>query len=512
MLEHFTDTYLDLMDDLQQAHISSYQRWAYTATHFSAYLDLDLSDLNNPIFNLHDEVRAMPQVFKYVRFNALQIGVTSGNGVAYINQNGGYAVILENTTLGPHNIIGLPAGTYSIASSGFDVGGSYLTEDNLPDVTINQGETLTFTALTTGGLITVFSKLPIVPDTTPPSTPNNLQGTAISDTTIDLIWDASTDNIAVAGYRLYRDGSEIATTTGTVYRDMGLVELTQYDYTVSAYDFATNESNQSTPLTITTLVRVNQPPIANAGADQNIFDSNNDGTETVTLDGSGSSDPDGAIVSYTWRETTNTIATGINPVVNLAIGSHSIELTVVDNDGATSTSTVVISIIDTSNTVHIWLEAESANPLTTPMQILNDPNASDAEYISNTNGGSSYDIAPINGRASYNFTIPIAGNYKIWGRVIAPVDFQDSFWIKVDNGDWMTWAVTLGSTWFWDDVSDFGQGAMIFPLISGNHILTIAYREENTKLDKLFITNDATIPTGVGDIPTSAVIFINSFE
>lgn len=53
----------------------------------------------------------MPQVFKYVRDKAVQIDVTSGDAAAYINQDGRYAVIIQNATRGPHKVIGLPAGS-----------------------------------------------------------------------------------------------------------------------------------------------------------------------------------------------------------------------------------------------------------------------------------------------------------------------------------------------------------------------------------------------------------------
>ena len=101
----------------------------------------------------------MPQVFKYVRDKAVQIEVTSGHvSAAYINQDGRYAVIVQNSEQGPHEITGLPAGTYGITSSGKAASGGYLIETPSADVTIATGETLTFRVPTTGGLITVFSK------------------------------------------------------------------------------------------------------------------------------------------------------------------------------------------------------------------------------------------------------------------------------------------------------------------------------------------------------------------
>ncbi|MDY6969819.1 MAG: hypothetical protein SVR08_14330, partial [Spirochaetota bacterium] len=90
-------------------------------------------------------------------------------------------------------------------------------------------------------------------DSTPPSQPQSLSASAVSQSQIDLTWDASTDDVGVAGYKVYRDGSEITTTPGTSYSDTGLSASTEYSYTVSAYDAADNESNQSDPASAMTL-------------------------------------------------------------------------------------------------------------------------------------------------------------------------------------------------------------------------------------------------------------------
>ena len=86
------------------------------------------------------------------------------------------------------------------------------------------------------------------------------------------------------------------------------------------------------------------PPTADAGPDQTLTDSDDDGSELVTMDGSGSSDPDGTIESYVWTEDDVEIATGVNPQVNLSVGVHTITLTVTDDDGATDTDEVVITV------------------------------------------------------------------------------------------------------------------------------------------------------------------------
>jgi len=92
-------------------------------------------------------------------------------------------------------------------------------------------------------------------------------------------------------------------------------------------------------------VSANQSPTANAGADQIVNDSDNNGAETVTLNGTSSSDPDGVISSYIWMEGETQIATGIAPSVSFAAGVHTLTLIVTDNGGAASTDTVQVTVV-----------------------------------------------------------------------------------------------------------------------------------------------------------------------
>ncbi|MBF0225318.1 MAG: DNRLRE domain-containing protein [Desulfobacterales bacterium] len=92
-------------------------------------------------------------------------------------------------------------------------------------------------------------------DTQDPTSPTNLSAQAVSSSQINLSWTASTDNVGIAGYRIFRNGSEIATITGTNYQDQGLNAATSYTYRVSAFDAAGNESALSSPATATTIVQ-----------------------------------------------------------------------------------------------------------------------------------------------------------------------------------------------------------------------------------------------------------------
>ena len=100
----------------------------------------------------------------------------------------------------------------------------------------------------------------LAPDTTPPTIPAGVTATAVSSSQINISWAASTDPVVtgqitsgVAGYKIYRNGTQAGTATTTNYADTGLTASTTYSYTVSAYDVAGNISAQSTAATATTL-------------------------------------------------------------------------------------------------------------------------------------------------------------------------------------------------------------------------------------------------------------------
>src|SRR5213592_1023495 len=90
------------------------------------------------------------------------------------------------------------------------------------------------------------------PDTTPPSVPTGLTASAVSSSQINLSWAASSDLVGVTGYRVYRGGTQIATTTTTSFTNTGLSPSTTYSYAVAAFDAAGNLSAQSSPASATT--------------------------------------------------------------------------------------------------------------------------------------------------------------------------------------------------------------------------------------------------------------------
>jgi hypothetical protein len=138
--------------------------------------------------------------------------------------------------------------------------------------------------------------------------------------------------------------------------------------------------------------------------------------------------------------------------------------------------------------------------VTAPMQIQADPAASGGHDVTVASGNNSKSSAPSDGSTVIPFTVGAAGTYNNLGRVIAPTDDDDSFWVRVDNGPWTDRNdIPAGSSWHWAAVTDdTDSDAVVLPgLAAGAHSLTFAYREDGARLDRVLITNDlALTPAG----------------
>jgi len=95
----------------------------------------------------------------------------------------------------------------------------------------------------TSNIVTVSTGSP--PDQTPPTIPQRVNAVAKSGSSIAVSWDASTDNVGVVKYSIYRNDVKISETNATWFTDTGLRGKTAYNYKVSALDAAGNESGLS---------------------------------------------------------------------------------------------------------------------------------------------------------------------------------------------------------------------------------------------------------------------------
>lgn len=89
-------------------------------------------------------------------------------------------------------------------------------------------------------------------DITPPSIPTGFPAVALSATRIALSWNASTDNVGVTGYEVFRNGILVASTSATPFQDTGLAASTSYSYTVRSKDAAGNASGMSLTVSVST--------------------------------------------------------------------------------------------------------------------------------------------------------------------------------------------------------------------------------------------------------------------
>ncbi|MCX7921458.1 MAG: right-handed parallel beta-helix repeat-containing protein, partial [Clostridia bacterium] len=99
----------------------------------------------------------------------------------------------------------------------------------------------------------------VLPDTEAPTAPTNLISSVKTDTTVDLSWTQSTDNVGVTSYEVYNGLSVIEAVYGTSYTVAGLTPNTSYSFTVKAKDEAGNVSEASNAVSVTTLSGISAP-------------------------------------------------------------------------------------------------------------------------------------------------------------------------------------------------------------------------------------------------------------
>jgi len=168
-------------------------------------------------------------------------------------------------------------------------------------------------------------------DTLAPSIPVNVSAYAASNSQVTVSWNPSTDNVGVAGYNVYRNGTKVASVTGNSYTDNTVSALTAYSYTVSAYDASGNVSGQSSPAAVTT-------PAAVVSLSITSFQVTNKTTSSATI---------------VW--TTNVPSTG-----TVSYGSSKNSLSLTATDGTTGTShSLTLTGLATFSTYYYRIQAAS---------------------------------------------------------------------------------------------------------------------------------------------------------
>ncbi len=261
--------------------------------------------------------------------------------VASIQVRGGYAFYSFPANIGQEYNISIwaregsssfqPAFANWQGLSGFTttiISGSSWTEYSWTlTATVSTPEIRIYTSPTSGGQAgneVFFDNVSIFPvggDTTPPSNPANLVAGNITDTSVDLSWDASTDAVGVTDYLVYNNGALLVATgsTATTYTVTGLTPETAYSLTVRAVDAATNESGDSNAQAFNTtaspdLTAPTAPANLVAG---NITDTSVDLSWDASTDAVGVTDylvyNNGALLVATGSTATTYTVTGLTP-------------------------------------------------------------------------------------------------------------------------------------------------------------------------------------------------------
>ena len=93
-----------------------------------------------------------------------------------------------------------------------------------------------------------------------------------------------------------------------------------------------------------------------------------------------------------------------------------------------------------------------------------------------------------------------AGTYALHARVLARDASEDSFWVRLNDGPWIRWnGLPCGRSFQWATLPEK------LMLSAGTHTLDIAFREGKTRLDKLHLGQDASLPAGFGEPATNCL-------
>ena len=148
---------------------------------------------------------------------------------------------------------------YTVLRDGVSVGSSATTRFTDSGLTSGRAYKYTVRANDAAGntsaastSITMTTVAGVLKDTQPPTTPDGLHSMIVTESSVDLMWSASTDNVGVTSYTVLRDGVIVTQTSATSYLDSGRAPGVTYRYEVLATDAAGNASTRSTPLTVTT--------------------------------------------------------------------------------------------------------------------------------------------------------------------------------------------------------------------------------------------------------------------
>ena len=260
----------------------------------------------------------------------------------------------------------------------------------------------------------------------------------------------------------------------------------------------------------------NVPPVANAGPDQNLLWPAN----TVTVNGSASTDPDGAIQTYRWNMIagnggTISDTTAISPKVsNLKPGQSVFVLTVTDNQGASNSDTTVVTIVNNNLNVAPTVTAGIDTTIYLPVSSIalnkasaNDPDGQIVSYRwTKLSGPTSYlfsDSTILNPTVSnltegtYQFSLSVKDDSSAISTATIKVTVSAIQRVLIDVGPNLT---TSPDQWgkYWNNMTDGRAGVRISNAVTALNQSTTVSLEVVNRIDGTYNTAGTGLNSGNG--------------
>ncbi len=323
------------------------------------------------------------------------------------------------------------------------------------------------------------------PETTAPTAPT-LTASGTTQTSTVLSWSGATDNVAVTGYIIYRNGVQIGTSVTSPFTVTGLSPATTYTFNVKARDADNNLSPFSNTVTVTTEAPDTTPPSAptlSASGTTSVSTNLSWTTATDNIGVTGYDVYQGSTIIGSTTTATTFAVTGLTPSTTYtfkvrakdAAGNSSADSNIVsvttDAPDTTPPSAPVLSLANkTANTVGLNWTAATDNLAVTGYDVYQG-----ATLVGSTTTATTFTVTGLIASTTYSFTVrakDAAGNISVPSNTLTVTTFAFNYCTSQGNSvaDELIGNVTIGSI---NNTSTGGTGYTDFTGISTN--LTLGY-------------------------------------
>ncbi|SDC95771.1 Heparinase II/III-like protein [Paenibacillus sp. UNCCL117] len=345
-------------------------------------------------------------------------------------------------------------------------------------------------------------------DITPPSTPNEFKAKSVTENSVTLEWTESRDNLGIKHYEVFRDNVSVGTTEDTSMTVTGLTSGVEYAFKVKAVDLANRASGFSSEVKATPADTERPSVPVNVQA--------NAGGKFIELKWGASTD-NVNVTSYDIYEGDTLVVSGVTgtsrilyPTEQLAIHPDQLyRFTVVAKDAAGNQSSARTTFgggafSQKDSSIDVWttsaeypinsdnvsyIEAEKYRAFGGQWYLINSDSARSEGIYMRSMAASPNDQVFL----EYKLNVATAGNYYISllgkGGSAAP----NHMTLRIDNNAASEQHIALpSSTWSWQ------RTGATFYIPAGSHTLRLLQSRSELDVDKIAISTQTAVPTGLG--------------